>query len=346
VKPVSPIAWAEKGWMPDPLIRAGIRRLLRRRLAELRAEGGAEGAAYTEAFADRLRNLPIAEAPDEANRQHYELPPRFFACMLGPRLKYSACYYPRGDETLGEAEEGMLGLTCARAGVQDGMQILELGCGWGSLTLWMAVAYPDARITALTNSALQADHVSRRAREAGLDARLEVIREDVNAFAPRSSYDRIVSVEMLEHVRNYHHLFGRLRGWLRPDGRLFVHVFSHRAWPYLFETAGEDNWMGRHFFSGGTMPSHDLLPRLAEGLRLERDWRINGRHYARTLEAWLARLDRRRGEALEVLAEHHGPKEARVRLQRWRMFLMACAELFAFRQGEEWGVSHLLFAGG
>lgn len=337
-----PVSLAERGLIPDTVVRYGIRRLLRKRRRILQQAAGDDPAAYTDAFAEQLRRRPIAEDTEHANRQHYELPVGFFAQMLGPRMKYSACCYRDKRVVLGHAEEAMLRLTCARAKVRDGMDILELGCGWGSLTLWMAQRYPAAHVTAVTNSALQAEFIRSRAREAGVQDRVNVVKADINAFDTDTTFDRIVSVEMFEHVRNYGFLFERLAGWLKPNGKLFVHLFSHRSLPYLFETEGAENWMGKHFFSGGTMPSHDLLQRLADGFRLTKAWRINGTHYTRTLEDWLENLDRRHAEALGYLEEHYGAREARMWLNRWRMFLMACAELFAFHDGEEWGISHLL----
>ncbi len=334
---------AEWGLAPDAAIRAGIRRLLARRLAELERAAGADPAAFERAFAERLKTHALAEDTPAANRQHYEVPTAFFQQMLGPRLKYSAAWYNRPDTSLGEAEEAMLALSAERAGLADGMQILELGCGWGSWTLWMAERFPRAHITAVTNSATQAAYVNEQARTRGLGG-VHVLRNDVNTFLSDQTFDRIVSVEMFEHVRNYEQLFGRLGQWLRPDGKLFVHVFSHRRFPYLFETEGADNWMGRHFFTGGTMPSHGLLPLFDARLRLEEAWQIDGRHYARTLEDWLVRLDRHRPQALAALAGLGGPWARRVALQRWRMFLMACAELFGYAEGAEWGVSHYRFA--
>jgi cyclopropane-fatty-acyl-phospholipid synthase len=336
------IRLAELGCVPDRLVRAGIRRLLARRLDALDA-AAPDAARYEDTFAEALRRHAVAEHAAAANAHHYELPPEFFAGLLGPRLKYSAAYYAQPDTSLAQAEVAMLDMTASRAELQDGQEILELGCGWGALTLWIAERFPHARITAVTNSARQAAYVHGAAGLRGLRG-VRVLRADINEFLTDQTYDRIVSVEMFEHVRNYALLFGRLRQWLDPEGKLFIHVFSHRRYPYLFEAEGPDNWMGRHFFTGGTMPSHGLLPRFAGALPLEQAWRLDGRHYARTLEDWLQNLDRGRGSALRLLAGIHGARQARVWLQRWRLFLMACAELFAYREGTEWGVSHYRFA--
>ena len=347
---------AELGLVPDSAIRNGIRRLLARRLRDMQQSAGADAARHEAAFAESLRRHAVAEHTQAANAQHYEVPTAFFQTILGPRLKYSSALYadllppvgaslatPAPVTTLAEAEESMLALTATRAELHDGLQILELGCGWGSLTLWMAEKFPRARITAITNSATQAEHVQSQAAARGLRG-VRVLRANVNDFLCDQTFDRIVSVEMFEHVRNYGVLFERLQQWLNPGGKLFVHVFAHRSVPYLFETEGSDNWMGRYFFTGGTMPSHGLLPRFAGAMQLEEAWRIDGRHYARTLEDWLKNLDAQRGKVLSLCADTYGSWGASLWLHRWRLFLLACAELFAYRDGEEWGVSHYRFA--
>jgi cyclopropane-fatty-acyl-phospholipid synthase len=328
----------ERGWIPDAAIRFGIRRLLAQRLRDLAREGEA-GQSATLAL---LQQGDVAVHTDAANEQHYELPPPFFEAVLGPRLKYSSCYWPEGVSNLGAAEQAMLAVSCERAELRNGLDILELGCGWGSLSLWMAEHYPDSRILAMSNSQPQREWIEQRCRERGL-GNLEVRTCDINAFQPDRRFDRIVTVEMLEHVRNYRGLFPRLHDWLEPDGKLFVHVFSHRRYAYLFETERPDDWMGRYFFTGGTMPSHDLLPQLARELRLEQDWQMDGTHYQRTLEAWLDLQDARKAEIMPILETAYGADAARW-FQRWRVFFMACAELFGYRNGTEWGVSHYRFA--
>ncbi len=267
----SAIHLAEKGFLPDGLIRIGIRRLLTRRLQALHASAGDHPEEYVQSLVAELADHPVAEATLEANNQHYQVPTWFFQTILGPRLKYSSCYYPDQDTDLAAAEADMLRRTAEHAALADGQRILELGCGWGSLTLWMAEHYPNAQVTAVTNSETQAAHISAQ----GFN-NVQVVKCDVNDFAPTATFDRIVSVEMFEHVRNYHQLFARIENWLNEDGKLFVHVFSHRTLPYLFESGGSGDWMAREFFTGGTMPSQDFLPRFARGLHLEQDWRING----------------------------------------------------------------------
>ncbi|MBL8298111.1 MAG: class I SAM-dependent methyltransferase [Rhodanobacteraceae bacterium] len=333
---------AERGLLPDALVRLGIRRLCMQRLRDA-TQGGVQ--TQQQRFAQllqQLRDSPIAIHTDAANRQHYELPPAFFTRCLGPRLKYSACYFPRGDETLAAAEEAMLALYAERAQLADGQDILELGCGWGSLTLWLAERYPNARITAVSNSRPQREFILARCAERGY-AQVRVLTEDVNRLElPTASFDRCVSIEMFEHVRNYRSLLARIAQWLRGDGLLFVHIFCHRTLAYPFETEGEDNWMGRHFFTGGLMPSAETLAWFQDDLALEQRWLIDGRHYARTAECWLAAQDAHRDALLPILREAYGPAAA-LWLQRWRLFWMACAELFGYAGGSEWMVAHYRF---
>ncbi len=333
---------AERGLLPDALVRAGIRRLCDRRLAE-ELEGGSDG--QDRRFRERLamlRESPVAIHTDAANRQHYELPPAFFLNCLGPRLKYSGCYYPTGDESLGDAEEAMLALYGARAGLVDGQDILELGCGWGSLTLWMAERFPHSLVTAVSNSRPQREFIEARCRERGLD-NVKVLTCDVNRLElPEVSFDRCVSIEMFEHMRNYETLLGRIAGWLRPEGRLFVHIFCHRTLLYPFETDGGDDWMGRHFFTGGLMPSADTLAFFQRDLTLRQRWLVNGTHYARTAEHWLQAQDANREAVMPILREAYGDA-AGLWFQRWRMFWMACAELFGSHGGDEWMVAHYDF---
>ena len=329
----------ERALLPDAVLRTGS---LYGAWARERREsrGGVVGQQ------DRLRVLvarmsrgPIAEVPETANEQHYELPAEFLALILGPRMKYSGCLWPAGVRSLGEAEEAMLALTCARAQVADGMRILDLGCGWGSLSLWLAERYPAASVVGVSNSAGQRAWIERQCALRGL-ANLTVVTADVNAFAPSGVFDRVMSIEMFEHMRNWRGLLERVAGWLDPDGgKAFVHVFSHRSLPYLFE----GTWAAERFFTAGLMPSHDLMLWFQRDLVVANQWIVPGGHYARTLDAWLANLDARSDEALAVLrSSGRSEREARRLLGTWRLFLISTEVIWGYRHGNRWGVSHYL----
>ena len=333
---------AERGLIPDALLRYGIRQMCAQRLREERDGGVAAQAERFDRRIAELRHSPVAIHTEAANAQHYELPAAFFKLCLGPRLKYSGCWYPRGDESLGEAEDAMLRLYGERAELRNGQRILELGCGWGSLTLWMAEQYPDAYITAVSNSHGQRRHIEAQCRQRGLH-NVRVITEDANTLAlDAAQFDRCVSVEMFEHMRNYQTLLGRIAQWLKPGGKLFVHIFAHRTLMYPFETAGEDNWMGRHFFTGGLMPAADTLLHFQQALQIEQRWLIDGTHYQKSANHWLQRQDGQRDAVMAVLKEAYG-EHAALWFQRWRMFWMSCAELFGYADGQEWLVAHYRF---
>lgn len=332
------IRMVERGLVPKPLIRRAIRRLCRERLAEQRARYDGRLEEGLSEWAASMRAAPVALVPEVANEQHYELPPEFFHLVLGRHLKYSSCYYRTPETSLDEAEAAMLGLTSERADLRDGQRVLELGCGWGSLSLWMAEHFPRSRILSVSNSAPQREWILGRARERGL-SNLDVVTCDMNEFEAEGRFDRVVSVEMFEHMRNWEALLARVARWLEPEGRLFLHVFAHRQYAYPFEVRGESDWMSRFFFTGGMMPSHDLVDHLDTPFEVDRRWEVSGEHYGRTSEDWVRNLERRRAEVMPVLRATYGD-EAGVWFQRWRMFFLACAELFAYDGGNEWIVSH------
>ena len=339
---INPDHLLETNLVPDTLIRAGIRRLLASTLREKSHPGvEAQRAALLQYVAD-LKKRGIDEQTQAANEQHYEVPTRFYQLCLGRRLKYSSGLWDDSVTTLDEAEERMLALTCERAGLANGQQILELGCGWGSLSLWMAEHFPGARITAVSNSRTQKQHIDAMVAARGL-TNLEIITQDMNVFTIDRQFDRVVSVEMFEHMKNYQLLLRKVAGWLVPGGRLFVHIFTHRELAYHYEDKGPDDWMTRYFFAGGQMPSDDLLLYFQDDLRIENHWCVSGTHYQRTAEAWLENMDANKAEIWPLFEKTYGPDQARKWWVYWRVFYMACAALWGYDKGNQWHVSHYRF---
>jgi cyclopropane-fatty-acyl-phospholipid synthase len=341
----APIRWAEMGLIPDWMIRAGIRRLNRQRLKDISANDPGESARNLAAFICEMRTAEIAPVPELANEQHYEVPAEFFGLVMGCHRKYSSCFWSDLTETLDDAEEEALRVTCRHAGIENGMKVLELGCGWGSLSLWIARRYPGCEVVSVSNSRSQRDYIMSQAKAHGLN-NIRVLTCDMNDFSSDDRFDRIVSVEMFEHMRNYPELYRRISNWLKPGGKFFKHIFCHRSCVYEFADNGPSDWMSRHFFSGGIMPSDDLPLHFQQHLQLEKQWRWDGTHYEKTANAWLANMDARKGEIMLVLKATYGSDDAGKWFMRWRIFFMACAELFGHKNGREWYVSHYLFERG
>jgi cyclopropane-fatty-acyl-phospholipid synthase len=337
------VSWTEIGLVPDTVIRAGIRRLLESKRKEIHS-GDAEFAANTmNRFVAMMNESPIALVPELANEQHYEVPAEFFRQVMGDNLKYSCCYWPQDVSNLSEAEAAALEITVRRAGIEDGMNVLDLGCGWGSLSLWIAEHFPNASVTSVSNSTPQHDFILQQAADRSI-SNINVIVCDMNDFDIDERFDRVVSIEMFEHMRNYGELFRRISGWLVPDGKFFMHIFCHKATPYEYIDKGPADWMSRYFFTGGIMPAADLPLRFPDHLGIEHRWHWNGRHYARTCNAWLEKMDANKQDILPVLADCYGEADASLWWQRWRIFFMACAELFDYDEGTEWYVGHYLFS--
>jgi cyclopropane-fatty-acyl-phospholipid synthase len=332
----------EKNKIPDSLIRIGIRKLLKQRLLD-------ENKGNTEAQQDHLMKLidelkasPIAINTVDANEQHYEVPTEFYQYCLGEHLKYSSGYWKDGVTDINTSEKDMLELTCQRADLQNGQTVLELGCGWGSLSLFMAAKFPQSKFTVVSNSRTQKIYIDEEAKKRNI-TNLTVITVNINDFKPDQIYDRVVSVEMFEHMRNYQKLMHLVSMALKPGGKLFVHIFTHKEYAYKFEVIDETDWMSKYFFTGGIMPSDDLLLYFNEHLGIEKHWHVSGTHYAKTSEAWLQNMDAHKAQIMPLFERTYGKDQAVKWWVYWRLFYLACAELWAYNNGEEWIVSHYLF---
>ena len=336
------IQLAESGNLPDILVRKGIRKLVEKRLDEISANNCEQGAKSLVEFIAQMNASGIAPVPELANTQHYEVSEEFFFHCLGAQRKYSSCFWMPDTEDLDEAEILALKQTCEHADIQDGQQILELGCGWGSLSLWLATHYPNAQITGVSNSNSQREHITQTAKSLGI-SNLTIITADMNVFNAPSTYDRVVSVEMFEHMRNWQVLYGKISTWLKPNGKFLKHIFVHRNTPYAFDIKADDDWMSQYFFSGGIMPSDDLPAHFQDELKLTNRWRWDGTHYEKTANAWLQNMDAHHDAITPILASTYGSNNVTMWRNRWRMFYMACAELFGYNNGQEWWVGHYLF---
>jgi cyclopropane-fatty-acyl-phospholipid synthase len=335
------VSLAERGRLPDIMLRQGIRKLLVKRLAQQEKGSSEENRKAVDVFAMTLRESPICLETGESARQHYGLPSNFFQEILGPRMKFSCCLFSPDGAGLEQAEEAMLSETCQKAEIEDGMEVLDLGCGWGVLSFWIAEKYPLCRVTAVTNSQSQKEFIELVCRERGINS-IQVQLKDITEFHTDQSFDRIVAIELFEYLRNYEKMLALLANMLRKDGRVFVQLFSHHSFTYPFGDDGDESYLGRYFFTGGIMPSRDLLSCFQDDLRLENQWHIPGSHYKKTAEAWFARLESGKEKLLPILTETFGPEDAPLWLQRWRIFFMAAAEMWGYNNGEEWGVSQYL----
>ena len=336
------IELAEKGIIPDYFIRQGIVRNCENRLNNENVSNTEKVSTKKQSWIQQMKESPIALVPEKANEQHYEVPPAFFENVLGKHLKYSSGYWPDGVNSLDDSEESMLELSFERAQLADGDSILELGCGWGSLTCYMASKLPNSKITAVSNSKDQKEHILNRCKNQGLD-NIEVITADMNDFGTKNKYDRVVSIEMFEHMRNYKKLLSKISSWLHDDGKLFIHIFTHQSVVYPFENQGEADWMAREFFSGGMMPSHDLLLHFQDDLIIDDVWSMSGTHYEKTSLAWVNKMDANKDSIMKIFSKTYGD-DAKLWFQRWRIFFMSCEKLFGYNNGSEWGVSHYRFS--
>tara|TARA_B100000029_G_scaffold504129_1_gene582429 strand:+ start:1003 stop:2037 length:1035 start_codon:yes stop_codon:yes gene_type:complete len=336
------IKLAENGFLPDFLVRYGIYLTCKSRLEKESGYSIEDLEAKKQDWIAQMQNSDIALVPDKANEQHYEVPAEFFDIVLGPQLKYSSGYWERDTLGLEDSENNMLSISVERAEIEDGMKILDIGCGWGSLSFYMAQRYPNSQITSVSNSKDQREFIKSKCDRIGIE-NINAMTADMNEFKPENRFDRVVSIEMFEHMRNYWKLLFRISSWLKDDGKLFIHIFSHKSFVYPFENERESDWMAREFFSGGMMPSHDLLLNFQKDLNIEKTWRISGQHYEKTSLCWLKNMDSNKSKIIKIFSDTYGVKKSKLWFQRWRIFFMSCEKLFGFNNGQEWGISHYRF---
>lgn len=332
----------EKNLLPDFIIRQGIRHLLKKRLQDLAKQSSGDVKTWEDNWVKTLKNSPIAVETEAANEQHYEVPDELYTLCLGPRLKYSSAYYLNPTSTLAEAEDTMIELYCQRAQLSDGQRLLDLGCGWGSLSLTLAAKYPNSQITGFSNSNGQRKFILQQAKNRGIH-NLNILTGNIITHEFSEKFDRILSVEMFEHMRNYELLLKKVSHWLNEEGKLFVHIFCHKEYSYPFEVKDDSDWMSKYFFTGGQMPAANLLPKFQEHLSLLNQWTVSGVHYQKTSEDWLINIDRHKNQVLALFRKTMPSSEALKWFQYWRVFFMSCAELFGYNQGREWFVSHYLW---
>ena len=332
------IKLTELGIIPESVLRVAIKKIIQQRLSEIPINTEERQSKKTD-FIEALRSSPIALSTNQANEQHYEVPPSFFQEIMGSYLKYSCGWFDENTTSLDTAEENMLKLYVERLGIQNHQRVLDLGCGWGSFTLFAAEKFPNSNFVAVSNSNDQIEFIKNTAKARSLE-NVEAIKQDMNDLSLEGSFDRIISVEMFEHMRNYGALLKNLGDHLLKDGKLFVHIFTHRDHPYPYEVRGPSDWMSKYFFTSGLMPSHDIFSYFEEDFVVRQSWKINGMHYAKTCNLWLQNHYKNKKTILDIFTGHYpNPRQWFV---RWQLFFLACEELFAYSEGKEWFVSHYL----